>query len=100
MKTKKMTDGPKGRRRIPGIFHPGSYLREELEARKWSQKELAKRSGINLAVLSGILCERTDINVKRALALEKALGTGAEMWMRLQVAYEIAKETQNVDKEK
>ena len=75
---------------VPGsTIHPGELLREELEARKIKQIELAKELGIAKNVMSEIVNGKRNITPELAVRLEEALGIKAEFWMRYQVTYEI-----------
>lgn len=75
---------------IPGtLFHPGEYIKDELEARDQSQQELADKMSISKSEMSSIIHGRRDINAKIAVLLEKTLGIDAEIWMNLQIRYDI-----------
>ena len=77
---------------IPGdIFHPGEFIKDELEARGLSQQELADKMKVSKSEISLVINGHRDINVKLAILLEKALGIDAEVWMNLQVKYDIYK---------
>lgn len=77
---------------MPGdIFHPGEFIKDELEAREWSQQELADKMKVSKSEISLVIHGHRDINVKLAILLEKAMGIDAEFWMNLQVKYDIDK---------
>jgi len=65
------------------VFPPGEFLREELEARGWSEKDFAERSGIALAIVKEILLSKCAITPDIARAIGEALGTGAQVWRHL-----------------
>lgn len=69
--------------------HPGEIIKDEIEYRGMSQKELAKKMGIQYSVLNEILNARRPMTEKTALMLEAALGIKAEPLMRLQLKYNI-----------
>lgn len=76
----------------PGdAFHPGEFIKDELEARGVTQKETAEKMGIRPNVLSEIINGKRSIPPALALKLESVLEMKAELWMRLQVGYEIDK---------
>ncbi len=76
----------------PGdIFHPGEFIKDELDARGWHQQELADNMKVSKSEISLVIHGHRDINVKLAVLLEKALGIDAEVWMNLQVKYDINK---------
>ena len=68
---------------------PGEILRDELEARGWSQKELAERITRPYQAVNEIIRGRKQITAATALALSSALGTSAEFWMNLETSYRL-----------
>ncbi len=75
---------------IPGdIFHPGEYIKDELEARGLHQQDLADKMKVSKSEVSLVIHGHRDINPKMAVLLEIALGIDAEFWMNLQVKYDI-----------
>lgn len=69
--------------------HPGEILKDEVEYRGLSQRELAERMGIGYSVLNEILNARRPITEKTALLFEAALGVEAEPLMRMQMRYNV-----------
>lgn len=69
--------------------HPGDMIRDELKERKMTQKQLAEATGIKSSVLSETINGKRSISLNVALALEKALGIPAEMWMNMQTNYNL-----------
>lgn len=75
---------------LPGdVFHPGEFIKEELEARGLHQQELADKMKVSKSEISLIIHGHRDINAKTAVLLEMALGIDAEVWMNLQIKYDI-----------
>ncbi len=75
---------------IPGdIFHPGEHLKDELDARKMTQQELADRMRVSKSELSSLIHGRRNITPLTAVLLEKVLKIDAEFWMNLQMKYEL-----------
>jgi len=72
-------------------FPPADFIKEELEARGWSQADLAAIMGRAPNVISEVLSGRRSITNKTAEELGEAFGTGAEYWLNLQAAYEAYK---------
>ncbi|GAB6395092.1 MAG: addiction module antidote protein, HigA family [Bacteroidales bacterium] len=68
-------------------IHPGEMLKEEIEYRGISQKELAERMGISYTVLNEILNCKRAVTTEYALLFEAALGIEAGMWIRIQTDY-------------
>lgn len=70
------------------IIHPGETLKEILEDRGMSQKELALRTGVTEAHVSSIVNCQKAISVSYAKKLEYALGIDAGFWINLQANYD------------
>jgi len=70
-------------------FHPGEFIKDELGAREMKQQELADDMGISKTVLSQIIHGKRNITPIIALKLEQSPGINAELWMKLQVRYEL-----------
>lgn len=70
------------------IIHPGETLKEILEERLISQKELALCTGVSSKHISSILSGKTDISISYAKKLEYALGIDAQFWINLQSNYD------------
>lgn len=68
--------------------HPGEVLREYLPE-GMSVTEAAKRLGVTRQALSALLNGRAGVSAEMALRLSDALGTGAEMWIRMQAGYDL-----------
>lgn len=85
-------------RRSAEVFHPGEFIREELEARNWSQVELAEIIGRKPNVVSELIMGKRSVTPEMAKALGDAFGTSAQYWMNLESAYQLwhAKDTDNV----
>lgn len=73
------------------LIHPGEMLKDEIEARNITQKDLAKRMGVSYTVFNEILNGKRPITTDYALLLEAALGIDAGIWLRLQADYNMQK---------
>lgn len=62
--------------------HPGEVLKDEIEFRGISQRQLAKDMGIAYSALNEILNARRPVTEKTALLFEAALGVNAEPLLR------------------
>jgi HTH-type transcriptional regulator/antitoxin HigA len=69
--------------------HPGELIKDELKERNMTQKELSETSGIKPSVLSETINGKRSVSLNVAVALEKALGIPAEVWMNLQTQYDL-----------
>lgn len=54
-----------------------------------TQKQLAAEMNVKPSVLSETINGKRAVSVNMALALEKALGIPAEIWMNMQAQYEL-----------
>jgi integrase len=68
----------------------GEYLRDELEARGWTQTQFAEIIGRPVGLVSKIINSKTRITPITAKEIAAALGTSAELWMRLDTSYQLA----------
>ncbi|MBR5080828.1 MAG: HigA family addiction module antidote protein [Bacteroidales bacterium] len=69
--------------------HPGELIKDELKERSMTQKQLSELTGIKPSVLSETINGKRSVSLSVAMALEKALGIPAEIWMNLQTQYDI-----------
>lgn len=72
------------------VAHPGEIIGEYLEARDWSQRELARRTELTPKTVSEICARKANVSPSTALALEKVLGRPAHFWLALQRNYDEA----------
>jgi HTH-type transcriptional regulator/antitoxin HigA len=70
-------------------MHPGFYLKEEMEARGWLQRDLAFILGCREQVLNPLLSGKRGISPEMAKALGKAFDVPPEFFLNLQKAYEL-----------
>lgn len=69
--------------------HPGQLLKDELKERGLSQKRLAEMTGLKASVISETISGKRSMSISMAVALEKALGIPADVWMNLQTQYNL-----------
>ena len=67
--------------------HPGEVLKDEIEYRKISQRQLAQQIGIPYKALNDLLNGRRSLTTATAMMLEAALDIPAVSLMRLQLKY-------------
>ncbi|MFC6444625.1 HigA family addiction module antitoxin [Shinella zoogloeoides] len=70
--------------------HPGSILKEELEARQMSGNALALALRINSGRVSEILSGKRGVSADTALRLGRYFGNDPQFWLGLQAAYDLA----------
>jgi addiction module HigA family antidote len=67
--------------------HPGEVLKNEIEERGISQRQLAKSMGLTYSVVNEILNGHRPLTAKTALMFEAALDVPADSLMYLQTKY-------------
>ena len=71
-------------------IHPGEMLREEfLVPLGTSQRQFAARLGWTTAKLNELVKGKRGVTADTALDLAKALGTSPEIWMNLQMMWDL-----------
>ena len=78
--------------RIPAeVFPPGEFLRDELEARNWTQSEFAEIIGRSQRLVNEILSGKRGITPATAKEFAAALDTSPYFWLNLEASYQLAK---------
>jgi HTH-type transcriptional regulator/antitoxin HigA len=72
------------------VFSPGEYLKDELEARGWTQKEFAEIIGRSSKLVNEIIAGKTSITPSTAVEIGAALGTGPMVWLNLENEFRLA----------
>ena len=71
--------------------HPGRIVKEAItEGLGLTVTAAAQGLGVSRKTLSAIVNERAGITPEMAFRLEKGIGSTAEAWLRMQVAYDLA----------
>ncbi len=79
--------------------HPGRLIRDAcLEPLGLNVTQAAKILGVARKSLSAVLNEKAAISPEMAIRLEKAFGSTADTWMKMQTAYNLAKARKQEDK--
>jgi HTH-type transcriptional regulator/antitoxin HigA len=73
------------------VIHPGEFIKEELEAREWSQRDLACILGCPEQALAAIINGKRGITSDMAKALSLAFEVSPELFTNFQQAYDLAK---------
>lgn len=76
--------------RASWTVHPGVYIKEEMEERGWSQRDLAFILGCSEQAINPILNGKRGISPEMAKALGEAFDVPAEFFANLQQAYDLA----------
>lgn len=73
--------------------HPGGLIRREvIEPLGLSVSDAAEILGVSRQSVSLLLNERTDLSPQMALRIEKAFGPKMDHLMRMQLAYDLARQ--------
>jgi addiction module HigA family antidote len=80
-------------------IHPGEILAEELAELEISANELARILHVPANRITQILAGKRAITADTALRLGQWLGSGAEVWLNLQKAYELRLAEQSIGEE-
>ena len=72
-------------------LHPGLSVRHDcIEPLDLSITEAADILGVTRQTLNNLVNGKSGISPEMAIRLDKAFGGGAETWLRLQMAYDLA----------
>src|SRR5439155_13771209 len=85
-------DGGQMLNRVPAeVFPPGEFIREELEARGWTQGDLAQIMDRPLRLVNELIAGKKQITPETARGLSTAFGDDDPLyWMNLDSAYRLA----------
>jgi len=79
--------------------HPGLSVRHDcLEPLGLSVTEGAKVLGVTRQAMNNLVSGKAGISAEMAIRLEKAFGGGAEIWLRMQAAYDLAQAQKHTGK--
>ena len=70
--------------------HPGEMIGDSIEEMDVSIVDAAKALGVTRQQLHNLIAGRSAISPEMAFRLEKALGSSADAWLRMQANYDLA----------
>jgi addiction module HigA family antidote len=70
--------------------HPGDIIRDCLDELGVSVTDGAEALGVTRAALSRVINRRAGVSAEMAVRLEKAIGSTAGFWLRLQLNYDLS----------
>jgi antitoxin HigA-1 len=77
--------------RMKNPVHPGELVKANLEELGLSVAAAASAIGVTRQQLHNVISGRSAVTPEMSLRFEKAFGGGADMWLRMQVAYDLAR---------
>jgi antitoxin HigA-1 len=78
-------------KRMKNPPHPGELIDDSLGELGVSISEAARVLGITRQQLHNVIAGRSAITPEMAVRLEKALGSTADAWLRMQTNYDLAR---------
>jgi HTH-type transcriptional regulator/antitoxin HigA len=78
-------------RQVAEVFPPGDIIKEEIEARGWTQIDLAEIIGKSARLVNEVIAGKRAVTPDTARALADAFGTSAQFWMNLESSYQLSK---------
>lgn len=69
------------------LVGPGDTIQSELEARGWSQQDLAKIIGMSPKTINQLINHRQPITFKTAQHLSLAFGQSVQFWVNQETIY-------------
>jgi addiction module HigA family antidote len=76
--------------------HPGQSVRHDcIEPLGLTVTEAAEILGVTRQTLNNLVNGKSGVSAGMAIRLDKAFGGGAESWLRLQMAYDLAQARQH-----
>jgi HTH-type transcriptional regulator / antitoxin HigA len=84
-------------RRPAESFPAGEFIKDELEARGWTQEDLAEIMGRDLRLVNEIITGKRGITPETAIGLGEALESSAQYWLNLQSAFQLSQNESQID---
>jgi addiction module HigA family antidote len=71
--------------------HPGELVRANLDELELSVAKAAKALGVTRQQLYNVISGKSAVTPEMSVRFEKAFGGSADMWLRMQAAYDLAR---------
>lgn len=79
--------------------HPGRIVRQEcLEPLRLTVKEAAERLGVTRQALNNLVNGKSGISPEMSIRLSKAFGSSPEVWLGIQMEYDLAQAEKHAGK--
>ncbi|MEF2175594.1 MAG: HigA family addiction module antitoxin [Candidatus Absconditabacteria bacterium] len=82
------------------VFHPGEYLKDELDARIITQSKFADILGKSNSVVSELINGKRNITAEWAILIGYALDQDPQTWLNLQYIYDLHVAKQKISQDK
>ena len=78
--------------------HPGRIVRQEcIEPLGLTVKEAARRLGVTRQALNNVVNEKAGVSPEMAIRLSKAFGSSPEVWLGMQMEFDLAEAEKHAD---
>ncbi len=77
--------------------HPGILVKEAMEALNLSARGLAKALGVAPSTVQRLVVGKSDVSPEMALKLSAVIGSSPQVWMGMQVDYDLWQAKQHID---
>lgn len=84
--------------RMKNPAHPGELVKANLDEIGLSVAKAAKAIGVTRQQLYNVIGGKSAVTPEMAVRFEKAFGGSADMWLRMQAAYDLAQVRQREKK--
>jgi len=74
------------------VFGPGYFINRQMEARGWTQKDLADVLGLSVKEVNHLLQNKQSITFETAQLLENAFRISAQTWLNHELRYQESKQ--------
>lgn len=81
-------------------FGPGTFIREQMELREWTQEELAEVTGFTIKHINKILTNKQAITLDMAKVLGQVFNTSAQYWINIDTDFRLWASTETSSREK
>jgi addiction module HigA family antidote len=71
--------------------HPGELIKADIDGLGLTLVDAAKGLGISRQQLHNVIIGRTGVTPQMAIRLEKAIGSTADTWLRMQMNYDLTR---------
>ena len=77
--------------------HPGILIKDNIDTLGISVTEFAFKLGVSRQIVSKIINRRAGISTEMALKLGKAFSTSPDVWLGMQIQYDLAQAKQKTN---